>query len=145
VYSVTVTEERTQPQTYSERQISEKLDQLISAWHEVEVARGALREFYSKYEHPPPPHTKVFEGAASLAEYHNAQARYSRKLEEVTERARRSEQELEEAASEVRSILPMGTSVFHNYVGRREEPPEHSGRYRLAHAINTIHVVKLPN
>jgi hypothetical protein len=71
-HSVTVTEEHTKPQTYSEREISEKLDELISAWHEVEVARGALKEFYSKYEHPPPPLTKVFEDAASLAEYHNA-------------------------------------------------------------------------
>ena len=106
---------------------------------------GCVERVYSKYEHPPPPHTKVFEGAASLTEYHNAQARYLRKLEEVTERARRSEQGLEEAASEVRSILPMGTSVLHHYVGRREEPPEHSGGYRLAHAISTIHVVKLPN
>src|SRR5919199_301596 len=109
-----MSEERAEHQQYSEREISEKLDQLIAAWHEAEAARGALREFYSKYEHPPPPLAKVFEDASSLTEYHNAQARYSRNLEEVTEQCRHAEERLEEAASEVRSILPRGTSVFHN-------------------------------
>jgi hypothetical protein len=116
-------EERAEHQQYSEREVSEKLDELIAAWHEAETAWGALREFHSKYEHPPPSLTQVFEDGLSLDEYHNAQARYSCNLQEVTEQCRHTER-VEEGASKVCSILPRGTSVFHNYVRQGEEPPE---------------------
>ena len=140
-----MTEERGKQQQYSEREISEKLDELIGAWHEVEATRGALREFHAKYEHPPPPPSMVFEDALSLAEYNSAEARYSHKLEEATERYLRSEERFQQAADVVGSILPRGTFVFHNYIPSREEPSERAGRYRLAHAKDTIDLVKVTN
>jgi hypothetical protein len=132
-YSVPMTEERAAPHLYSEPDVSEMLDDLIDARHEVAFKHRFVEEYRNTHQPLAKPQTKVFEDAASLTEHTNAHTRYVRGLDEVMEEKTRSEERFEAQVDKIKAILPRDTHVFHSYALRRSDQAERFGRYQITH------------
>lgn len=119
---------------YSEPNVSERLNSLTEAWHEVHLWANQTDRYPKETPRPEPPN--LFENAEQLARFGNALEHYDRGLRKVTGRKEDAAQRFEEAKARVAEVLPPGTSVVHPYGGPNTTlSPELSRRerYRVHH------------
>lgn len=126
-----------EPRQYSEPNISERLDSLISAWHEVHLLANRADRYPQETPYPEPPN--LFENAEQLARFANALEHYNQGLRQINERKEAAAQRFEDAKERVAEVLPPGTSVMHPYGGPNTElSPELSRRerHRISHEVH---------
>jgi hypothetical protein len=128
-----MTEERADPPVYSEADISEVLDDLIDAMHEVENKRRFVKEYRNTHRPPVVPQSRLFEDAASLTEHKNAHTKYIQGLEDAMAEQTRSEERFEAQGAKIKDILPRDTHVIHSYTLRSSAQAARLGRYRITH------------
>jgi hypothetical protein len=129
-----MTEEEQEHEEHGEREqdtvqhISNLLDELIDAQHQVQDTRAEEEMFRDAHGEPPATQRVAFHDIEELAQYNERRAQYAGELEEVTNRHQEAIRRYEAAVEEVKEVLPTGSSVFHNYEGEGER----AGRYQIA-------------
>ncbi len=131
-----MTEERNERERYSERQLSDLLNNLIDAWDELQVRKRQLQEFRRNTSEPRPPGA-VFADIGSLTRYNNDKARYEQQIEDLSAQKLAAEVAHREVAEEVRKILPDNHTVIHHYPGGDQLEP---ARYSIDHKAGSINI-----
>ena len=108
--------------------ISNLLDELIDAQHQLQDTRAEEEVFRDSHGEPPATQRVAFNDVEELAQYNERREQYASELEEVANRHQEAIRRYEAAVEEVKEVLPAGSSVFHNYEGEGE----HAGRYQIA-------------
>jgi hypothetical protein len=112
----------------SVQRISDLLNELIDAQHQVQDTRNEEEMFRDSHGEPPPTQRVTFNDIEELAQHNERRAQYASELEEVTNRHQEAVRRYEAAVEEVKEVLPAGASVVHNYEGEGER----AGRYQIA-------------
>ena len=110
------------------QRISNLLDELIDAQHQVQDSRNEEEMFRASHGEPPPTQRVTFNDIEELAQHNERRAQYASELEEVTNRHQEAVRRYEAAVEEVKEVLPVGGAVLHNYEGEGER----AGRYQIA-------------
>jgi hypothetical protein len=137
-YSMSMTDEkRDEQQGNSAQSISRLLDTLIDGRGLVEDTRAEVEQFRNSQVRPEAM-GRTFNGAEELAEHLVAHERYDEALGKLMAAHEEAERIYESAKTEVATLLPVGSSVEHDYGGNNETL---SGRYRIIHDEAGIKVV----
>ena len=113
---------------YSEREISQMFDELITAWWDLTTTRSLLSD---------PPIAGVLPPGAPL-EMPLAGASELMDVVPLMESVQKLEEEYAAAASRVKTILPEGSSVVHDY--RNSADAERAGKYTIRHQAGQLQV-----
>ena len=124
-----MTEERAKRESYTERNVSKLLDQLIDAQFEAAEAQQRARQY--KTSHPLPPVPERFADVRALANYASAQVRHEQTLDQLDKDQREAEQRLRIVEGKVAALLPLGSTVAHAYEGAH--PDEHGILCEIIH------------
>ncbi len=115
----------------SVQDISNLLDELVDAHHEVEAARVQEEAFRSTHEQLAVAPNTSFPNIEELVKYNEQRAHvYDTELKQVRGHLQEKNRWYREVAELVVQVLPVGSSVHHAYGGGNEE---HAGHYRVSH------------
>ena len=141
-----MTEERAEKESYTERNVSKLLDQLIDAQFEVEEVQRRARQYDMSHPLPPTPPER-FADVRALADYASAQVRHEQTLAQLDKGQREAEQRLRIVEGKVAALLPPGSTVAHAYEGAH--PKEHGILCEITHDQSSDHdprmAVNVPN
>jgi len=110
------------------QRISNLLDELIDAQHQVQDTSAEKEMLRRSHGEPPATQRVAFNDIEELAQYNERRAQHAGEFEEVTNRHQGAMRRYEAAVEEVKEVLPTGSSVFHIYEGEGER----AGRYQIA-------------
>jgi hypothetical protein len=132
-----MTEGDEQHEQGSVQEIRNLLDELIDAHHEVEAARVQEEAFRSTRGSPTVAPNTTFPNVEELVKYNEQRAHYDGEQKQVTDRLQEKNRKYQEVAEKVVRVLPVGSSVQHDYEGTNEK---HIGTYRVTRTDTTDNV-----
>ena len=136
-----MTEERAEKESYTERNVSKLLDQLIDAQFEVEEVQRRARQYDTSHPLPPTPPER-FADVRALADYASAQVRHEQTLDQLDKDQREAEQRLRMVEGKVAALLPLGSTVAHAYGGAN--PDEYGVLCEITHDQAFNHNSRMP-
>jgi hypothetical protein len=123
-----MTEGADQHEQNSVQEIRTMLDELIDAHHEVEAARAQEEAFRSTRGTPTVAPNTTFPTVEELVKYNEHRAHYDSEQEQVADHLQEKNRKYQEVVGKVVRVLPVGSSVQHEYGGANEG---HAGTYRV--------------
>ena len=118
--------------------VSKLLDKVIEEHHLLADARTEEEQFRNTFLPPAPLQGVPFQGAEGLVKFSEETQRFEEQRAQVSGRLQDAERRYSEAAEQVASILPVGTSVAHEYGG---EDPQLKGQYEIRNGGGDIKVI----
>ena len=133
--------ERAEMESYTERNVSKLLDQLIDAQFEAAEAQQRARQYNTSHPLPPTPPER-FADVRALADYASAQVRHEQTLDQLDKDQREAEQRLRMVEGKVAALLPLGSTVVHAYGGAN--PDEYGVLCEITHEQAFNHDSRMP-